>query len=106
LTLNWIYFLCGGDSAFADDLDRYLELSIKSRKQTTVTTSTTEAELLAPSRAAQETYWWWKRLFNAVDFELDNDIHISCDNKPTVDSIRKEDIELKTKMKHVDIYNH
>ena len=81
LTLNWIYFLCGGDSAFADDLDRYLELSIKSRKQTTVTTSTTEAELLAPSRAAQETYWWWKRLFNAVDFELDNDIHISCDSR-------------------------
>jgi len=77
----------------------------KSRKQTTVTTSTTEAKLLAPSRAAQETYWW-KILFNAVDFELDHDIHISCDNKPTVDSIKKKDIELKTKMKHVDIYNH
>ena len=60
----------------------------KSRKQSTVATSTTEAELLAPSRAAQETYWR-KRLFNAVDFELDHDIHISSsDNKRTVDSIK------------------
>jgi hypothetical protein len=55
--------------------------------------------------AAQETYWW-KRLFNVVGFELDHDIHVSCDNKRTVDSIKKEDIELKTKIKHVDIYNH
>ena len=98
-TILGICFLCGGDAAFADDLDRPGlrheatggPIDWKSRKQTTVTTSTTEAELLAPSRAAQETYWW-KRLFNAVDFELDHDIHISCDNKPTVDSIKKEDI--------------
>ena len=56
----------------------------KSRKQTTVTTSTTETELLAPSRAAQEKYWW-KRLVNAVDVELDHDIHVSRDDKRTVD---------------------
>ena len=74
-TILGICFLCGGDAAFADDLDRpglrheaiWGPIDWKSRKQ--VTTSTTEAELLAPSRAAQETYWW-KRLFNAVDFNL------------------------------------
>ena len=78
----------------------------KSRKQTIVATSITEAELLAPSRAAQESYWR-KRLFNAVDFELDHDIHISSsDNKRTADSIKKEGIELKAKMKHVESYNH
>jgi hypothetical protein len=33
-------------------------------------------------------------------------VHISRDNKPTLDSIKNEDIELKTKMKHVDIYSH
>jgi hypothetical protein len=80
LTLNWIYFLCGGDAAFADDLDRPElrhggPINRKSGKQTTVTTSTAKAKSLAPSRAAQETYWW-KRLFNAVDFELDHDISV------------------------------
>jgi len=61
-TILGICFLCGGDAAFADDLDRpglrheaiWGPIDWKSRKQ--VTTSTTEAELLAPSRAAQETY--------------------------------------------------
>jgi hypothetical protein len=57
-----------------------LPIDWKSRKQTTVTTSTTETEFVAPSRAAKETYWW-KRLFNAVGFELDHDIHVSCDKK-------------------------
>jgi hypothetical protein len=69
-------------------------------RQATVTTSTTEAELLA---LAQETYRW-KRMFNAVDFEPDHDIYAAWDNKQTVDSMNKEDIELKTKMKHIDIH--
>jgi len=45
-----------------------------------------------------------KRLFNAVGFEPDRDILVSCDNERTVDSIKKGDIEVKTKMKHADIY--
>jgi hypothetical protein len=109
-------FTVASDAAFADNPDRrstqgYViklfggPIDWKSGKQATVTTSTTEAERLALSRAAQETYWW-KRMFGAVDFEPDHNIYIACDNKQTVDSMNKEDIELKTKMKHVDIYNH
>jgi len=45
-----------------------------------------------------------KRLFNAVGFEPDRDILVSCDNKRTVDSIKKGDIEVKTTMEHADIY--
>jgi len=45
-----------------------------------------------------------KRLFNAVGFEPDRDILVSCDNERTVDSIKKGDIEVKTKMKHAGIY--
>jgi len=37
-----------------------------------------------------------KRLFNAVGFEPDRDILVSCDNERTVDSIKKGDIEVKT----------
>jgi hypothetical protein len=109
-------FTVASDAAFADNSDRkstqgYLmklfggAIDWKSGKQSTVTTSTTEAELLALSRAAQETYWW-KRVFDAIDFDPDHEIHIACDNKQTVDAMRKNDIELKTKLRHVDIHNH
>ena len=45
-----------------------------------------------------------KRLFNAVGFEPDRDILVSCGNKRTVDSIKKGDIEVKTTMEYADIY--
>jgi len=77
----------------------------KSGNQSTVTTSTTEVELLALSRTAQETYWW-RILFDGVQFDPGHDIHILCDNRQTVDSMLKESIELKTKLRPLDIYNH
>jgi hypothetical protein len=57
------------DAAFADNVDRkssegYLfklfggAVDWRAAKQKTVTTSTTEAELLALSNAARETLWW------------------------------------------------
>jgi hypothetical protein len=109
-------FTVASDAAFADNPDRkstqgYImklfggAVDWKSGKQSTVTTSTTEAELLALSRTAQETYWW-RRLFDDVQFDPGHAIHILCDNKQTVDSMLKEDIDLKTKLRHVDIYNH
>jgi hypothetical protein len=109
-------FVVASDAAFADNSDRkstqgYImklfggAIDWKSGKQSTVTTSTTEAELLALSRTAQETYWW-RRLFDDVQFDPGHEIHILCDNRQTVDSMLKESIELKTKLRHVDIYNH
>src|SRR5207248_4897786 len=44
-----------------------------STKQKTVTTSTTEAELLALSHAATEALWW-NRLFEDIGFKLDHEL--------------------------------
>ena len=46
----------------------------KAARQTTVTTSTTEAELLALSHAGSALIWW-KRFFNQLDFQLGPDSH-------------------------------
>jgi hypothetical protein len=62
-------FLIASDAAFADHLDRkssegYLvklfgaAVDWRAGKQRTVTTSTTEAELLAISEAAKNVFWW------------------------------------------------
>ena len=63
-------FICASDAAFADDKDTrrstegYLlklfggPVDWRSTKQKTVTTSSTEAELLAISHAAKEVIWW------------------------------------------------
>src|SRR5436309_15659507 len=54
-----------------------------STKQKTVTTSTTEAELLALSHAATEALWW-NRLFEDIGFKLDHELIINCDNQQTI----------------------
>jgi hypothetical protein len=70
-------FACASDAAFADDQatrrssEGYLfklfggAIDWHSTKQKTVTTSSTEAELLALTRAAKEIYWW-NRFFGAI----------------------------------------
>jgi hypothetical protein len=78
----------------------------KSTKQKTVTTSSTEAELLALSHAAKETYWW-TRLFKSIDFNPGQDqTTINCDNIQTIRLLTKQTPVLATKLKHVDIHNH
>jgi hypothetical protein len=65
-------FTCSSDAAFSDNQDEgarmdtsshYLEAPSTGKK--TVTTSSTEAELLGLTQTAKETYWW-KRLFNGL----------------------------------------
>jgi hypothetical protein len=79
-------FICASDASFADHKDwksteGYLcklyggPIDWRASKQRTVTTSTTEAELLAISEAAKSTFWW-KRLFEAVDFDPEHQISI------------------------------
>lgn len=51
----------------------------KAIKQKTVTTSSTEAELLAVSYCGKEVIWW-KRFFTAIGFNLGEDLTIKCDN--------------------------
>lgn len=77
----------------------------KASKQSTVTTSTTEAELLALSDAARSLYYW-ERLLGRIQFEASHPITIQCDNSQTVELICNPEGKLHTKLRHVDIHSH
>ena len=106
------------DASFADNtLDRKSSqgytiklfgglIAWKASKQDTVTTSTTEAELLALSQVAKEAIFT-SRLLNELGVRLpDSTITIHCDNTQTISLINKEISKLQTKLRHVDIHNH
>jgi len=109
--------ICASDAAFADNSDRKSSegyifklfhglIDWKSRKQSTVTTSTTKAEFLGLSSTAKEAYWW-KQLFTGIGLNLeDQGIQIACDNAQTIKLVISKDQKLKTKLKHVDIHSH
>ncbi|KAL1996476.1 hypothetical protein VTN49DRAFT_8076 [Thermomyces lanuginosus] len=85
------------DASFADNTQD---------RKNTVTTSTTEAELLALAQAAKEGIYL-KRLLDALTVSLDSDrIRIEVDNTQTKKLITDEIKQLNTKLKHVDIHNH
>ena len=109
-------FTCSSDAAFSDNQDRkssdgYLfslfggPIDWRAGKQKTVTTSSTEAELLGLTQTSKETYWW-TRLFKGLGLDLEQDIAIQCDNTQTIDLLTKNAPELSTKLKHVDIHRH
>ena len=110
-------FECYSDAAFADNIDRkssdgYLFLLYggaidwKASKQSTVTTSSTEAELLALSRTAKELIAW-RRFFNEISFSIDGGIKlIQSDNTQTIRLLTREEPLLTTKLRHVDIHQH
>ncbi|RDL36452.1 uncharacterized protein BP5553_05804 [Venustampulla echinocandica] len=77
----------------------------KATKQKTVTTSSTEAELLAISLAAKELIWW-NRLFKAIQFDLQDDQSqtLYCDNQQTIRFLTVDIPRLETKLKHIDIH--
>jgi hypothetical protein len=109
-------FRCSTDAAFADDIptrkstEGYLfklfggPIDWRSTKQKQVTTSSTEAELMALSHASTELYWW-RRFFQSIQLELDP-YKVECDNQQTIRLITTPAIKLATKLKHVDIHNH
>lgn len=75
-------------------------------KQDTVTTSTTEAELLALAQAEKEVMFI-TRLINELEVTLDTSaINIRCDNKQTTRSVQQDIEKLQTKLRHVNIHNH
>ena len=78
----------------------------RANKQTTVTTSTTEAELLALSQTAKESIYT-SRLLEELSVRLDSSrIRIQCDNQQTIRLVNAEIATLKTQLRHVDIHNH
>ncbi|KAL5371266.1 hypothetical protein DPSP01_014784 [Paraphaeosphaeria sporulosa] len=106
------------DASFADNtLDRKSSqgyaiklfdglIAWRANKQDTVTTSTTEAELLALSQVAKEAIFI-SRLLDELRIELlSSSITIQCDNKQTIRLVTEEISKLQTKLRHVDIYNH
>jgi hypothetical protein len=85
------YFQALSDVVFVDDIkirrssEGYLFklfgglIDWRASKQRTVTTSITEAKLLALSSAVKEVIWW-KRFFQSIDLELDHELVLQCDN--------------------------
>ena len=108
-------FITSSDSAFADDSNtRYSSygfcfslygglIHYKAVKGTIVTTSSTEAELLALSTTAKD-FIWWMRLFQNIQFDLEEEPTIYCDNLQTIRLLTKETPKLQTTLKHVDIH--
>ena len=78
----------------------------RASKQTLVTTSITEAELVALSQATKESLYV-SRLLKELKIELDNkQIVIECDNKQTIRLVTTEISQLQTKLRYIDIYNY
>lgn len=111
-------FLIASDASFADNsIDRKSSqgyvmqlfggaIGWRANKQDTVTTSTTEAELLALSQATKESMFI-SRLLQELGIRLDDKtIRIQCDNQQTIKLVNKEVGPLQTKLRHVNIHNH
>jgi hypothetical protein len=110
-------FTSASDASYADDPEtrRSTEgflfqlyggpIDWKSTKQRTVTTSSTEAELLALSHATKDLYWW-KRLFSNLSLCFEHDFIIHCDNQQTIRLLDTSSPKLVTKLKHIDVHNH
>jgi Reverse transcriptase (RNA-dependent DNA polymerase) len=110
-------FEVASDASFADNtLDRTSSQAYvmklfggtigRANKQDTVTTSTTEAELLFLAQAAKESLFV-TRLVKDMGVTLDDSqITIQCDNKQTIRLVNADIASLQTKLRHVDIHNH
>jgi hypothetical protein len=110
-------FVCASDASFADNtMDRkssqgYImtlfggPIAWWANKQDTVTTSSTEAELLALSQTAKEAIFI-SRLFKAMTLKLNEPLVIDCDNTQTLRLIKEDTAKLITKLRHVDIHQH
>lgn len=110
-------FIIASDASFADNsIDRkssqgYImmlfggPIAWRANKQDTVTTSSTEAELLALSQTAKEAIFL-SRLFKAMTLKLREPLTIECDNTQTLRLIREDTAKLVTKLRHVDIHQH
>jgi hypothetical protein len=104
------------DASYADDLETrrssqgYL-ISLfgglimwKATRQSTVTTSTTEAELLALSETARQTVGL-QRLFYELHFDPEEKFDIRCDNQQTIRLVLGQRERIQTRLRHVDVHN-
>ncbi len=109
-----LVFTCASDAAFADSFlshhstEGYLfclfggPIDWRSTKQKTVTTFSTEAELLAMTHTAKELAWW-KRFFKLLQPDSGHDLRIYSDNLQSIQILTTTTPQFFTKLKHVDI---
>jgi hypothetical protein len=101
-------FLTAADAAFADAHDRKSTggflcllyggpIDWRSWKQRVVSLLTTKAEYISMIKATKLLYWW-KRIFRDIDFNLEEDLEIYCDNSLTVNLLSKETTMVHTKL--------
>lgn len=77
----------------------------RSKRQSCVTLSSTEAELHALTDAAREIQYW-KRIFSDIRLMLDQEYSATCDNKQTIRLLTACTPQFNTKLRHVDIKHH
>lgn len=111
-------FLVVMDASFADNLMNQKSSQVyimvlfdevigwQANKQNTITTSTTEAELLSLSQEAKEGQYI-KCLLDELNVSMnDQCIWIHCDNHQMICLVTEEIAHLQIKLRHVDIHNH
>ncbi|RMZ75240.1 hypothetical protein DV736_g6710, partial [Chaetothyriales sp. CBS 134916] len=77
----------------------------KSAKQTSVSTSSTEAELRALEYGAKSLIHTY-RLFKSIQFDPEQDLEVNCDNRQTIRLVESENPTLVTALRHVDVAHH
>ena len=110
------YMVIASDASFADDPeDRKSSQGYiiqmcggpvvwKASKQATVTTSTTEAELLALDLTVRESYAV-ERFLRDIARDLDIPLRVFCDNQQTIRLVVGQNERITTKLRHIDIHN-
>src|SRR5436853_4637550 len=108
-------FITSSDLAFVDDSNTCYSsygfcfslysglIYYKAVKGTIVSTSSTKAKLLAFSTTTKD-FIWWMRLFQNIQFDLEEEPTIYYNNLQTIQLLTKETPKLQTTLKHVDIY--
>jgi Reverse transcriptase (RNA-dependent DNA polymerase)/Pol polyprotein, beta-barrel domain len=108
------HLVIASDAAFADDsVDRKSTqghlitlyggpVSWKSSKQSIITGSTTEAELLALANTTKEAFQLF-RIFRDMQYNPDAQLKVFCDNQQALRLVKNPSLRLQTALKHVDV---
>ena len=91
-TSGYVFLACGG------------AVSWRSKKQTSVATSSCEAEYIASCLASKEAIWLTRLQSDLIERPVDNPLPISIDNEGTIDLASNSIINDRSK--HIDIQYH
>jgi hypothetical protein len=72
------------------------------KKQTTMSTSITEIELLIMLHVDKE-FIWWLNLFKKIEFNSDQQMTLYNDNLQTIRILISEIAKVETKLRHIDV---